>query len=210
MQLTSGLISALAGRLSWLQRHPVRPRLYVRSPSGHIQESTKECISKWENKSTFLSLSQKSIKQKKKKDNFQRWKMSQALLLALTAARGPTREVARGADHPTCLASPAPAGAGRPHHMTLPGPGNREGLGSQPCPFLRHPRPRLQRPGGARPGSSRAGQRPGWAWCRQSRSSLLHSQRAQPRGSPTPWAGEGHELPRAHQPEQEVGQGFAY
>ena len=48
---------ALTGWLSWLEHGPHTPRLQVWSQSGHMQESTNECISQWSNKSMFLSFS---------------------------------------------------------------------------------------------------------------------------------------------------------
>ena len=59
---------ALAGYPSWWECHPDMPRLRVRSPSRHVQESTNECINKWNKKLMFLSLtlplsvSKKSLK----------------------------------------------------------------------------------------------------------------------------------------------------
>ena len=52
---------ALARYLSWLEHHPNILRLKFDPWSGHIQDSTNECINKWNNKSMFLSLSPLSL-----------------------------------------------------------------------------------------------------------------------------------------------------
>lgn len=52
-------LGSLAGQLSWLESHPDAPRLQVPCWSGHVEESTRECMSKWDSKLVCLSLSLK-------------------------------------------------------------------------------------------------------------------------------------------------------
>ena len=49
--------NALSEWLGWLEHRSDLPRLQVDTRSQHMQESTSECINKWNNKSMFLSLS---------------------------------------------------------------------------------------------------------------------------------------------------------
>ena len=78
----------LTGQLSWLEHRLDRSRLWVPSPSRHIQESTNECINKWNTKSMFLSLPpsllflslSKANKKKKKKKKKERKSPSLVLL----------------------------------------------------------------------------------------------------------------------------------
>ena len=47
---------ALAGLLNWLEHYPYTKVTGFDPQSRHIEESTNECINKWNKKSVFLSL----------------------------------------------------------------------------------------------------------------------------------------------------------